>query len=387
MSVPMRFIARLLEAPDIIQFGARTAIRKHLTSIREYNNGTGLSSPPIQIDIKLVDACNLRCKMCPQWGDSGYNLTRPTSSVKHAVPLDVYQHLMDEVAYFSPWIFLWGGEPMLYPDILPLISYIKKKGMPISLVTNGTLMKDRIPQIVENKLDVLLFSIDGPRDTHDCIRGYKGAFDQTIRAVQEVLQERKMRRQAKPFVAFVSVITSDNQHNFGEIFDLAEDLGIDLVLPVCSWYQTAESGRKQTEILEERMGITPWSWKGYLLDVQKIDPAVVRQGIRRVKARKWRFHYKFYPPIPEEKLDAFFHDHSDNLGFTTCTAPWVSAEILPNGDVANCRDYPDVVAGNIKSTPFMELWNKGRLVEFRKLLIDQGGRLPVCNRCHGLMGC
>ena len=32
-----------------------------------------------------------------------------------------------------------------------------------------------------------------------------------------------------------------------------------------------------TEILEQHMGIPPWSWKGYLLDINKIDPQAVRE--------------------------------------------------------------------------------------------------------------
>ena len=360
MSVPMSLITRLLEAPDLIKFGARTAIRKHFTSNLDYLYKGGQSSPPVQIDIKLVDACNLRCKMCPQWGEHGYNLTRPSTSLHNVVPLDVYQRLFDEVASFKPWIFLWGGEPLLYPDIIPLISYIKSKGMPISLVTNGTMMKDTVPSLVELETDVILFSIDGPRDTHDNIRGYKGAFDRTLQSVKAVMAERKRLKQVKPFVIFTSVITSDNQYNLHEVFELAEEMGVDMMLAVCSWFQTAESGRKQTEILEERMGITPWSWKGYLLDVDKIDPAAVRASIAGIKARKWPFHYKFFPAINEDEIEPFFRDHSNSFGRSRCTAPWVVAEILPNGDVANCRDYPDVVAGNIRNTSFMELWNKGR---------------------------
>jgi radical SAM protein with 4Fe4S-binding SPASM domain len=383
----MSFVTRLLEAPDLIQFGARNALRKRWTSQWDYNRGDGISQPPVQIDLKLVDACNLRCKMCPQWGNAGYNFTRPTTSVSNAVPLDVYKRLFDQVAHFRPWFFLWGGEPMLYPDILPLIGAIKERGMKVSLVTNGTTMKDKIPALVGLGIDVILFSIDGARDTHDNIRGFAGAFDRTMAAVRELKVERKRQKKAKPFITFTSVITAENQGNFDEIYELGAGAGIDLMLSVCSWFQTAESGRRQTEILESRMGITPWSWKGYLLDVDKIDGTVVRDTMRRIKARKWPFHYKFFPMIDDEEIHAFFHDHSNTFGKTRCTAPWVSAEILPNGDVANCRDYPDVVAGNIKDTPFLELWNKGRLVEFRKLLIEHGGALPVCNRCHGLMGC
>ena len=387
MSIPMSFIVRLLEAPDLIQFGARNAFRKRVSSNWDYERGDGISRPPVQIDLKLVDACNLRCKMCPQWGEAGYNFERAPTPPSKTVPLAVYEKLLDEVADFRPWFFLWGGEPMLYPDIVPLIAGIKSRGMKVSLVTNGTVMADKVARLVELGVDVILFSVDGARDTHDNIRGFKGAFAKTMAAVEQLREERRKQKKAKPFLTFTSVITADNQHNFDEIYDVAAAAGVDLVLTTCSWYQTAESGRKQTEILEERMGITPWSWKGYLLDVDKIDGNVVRETMQRIKSRKWPFHYKFFPPIDDENMQAFFRDHANTFGNTRCTAPWVSAEILPNGDVANCRDYPDVVGGNIKDTPFLEIWNKGRLVDFRKLVIEQGGSLPVCSRCHGLMGC
>lgn len=387
MSVPMRFLTRLLEAPDLIGIGARNALRKRWTSGWDYQRGDGLSRPPAQIDIKLVDTCNLRCKMCPQWGDAGYNFTRSKAAISHTVPLEVYERLLDEVAHFKPWFFLWGGEPLLYPDILPLIAGIKRRGMTVSLVTNGTLLEPKAAALVEMGVDVILFSIDGARETHDNIRGHRGAFDKTMSAVRKIKAERVRQKKAKPFLTFTSVITAENQANFEEIYEIAAEAGVDLVLTVCSWFQTAEAGRRHTEILEQRMGITPWAWKGYLLDVDKIDGNVVQETMRRIKARRWPFHYQFFPKIDDTEIEAFFRDHSNTFGNSRCTAPWVAAQILPNGDVANCRDYPDVVAGNIKDQPFLELWNRGRLVEFRKLLIDQGGALPICNRCHGLMGC
>jgi pyruvate-formate lyase-activating enzyme len=98
-----------------------------------------------------------------QQGFRFFPFQRPTTSVANAVPLEVYKRLFDQVAHFRPWFFLWGAEPMLYPDVLPLIGAIKERGMKVSLVTNGTTMKDKIPALVELGIDVILFSIDGAR--------------------------------------------------------------------------------------------------------------------------------------------------------------------------------------------------------------------------------
>jgi radical SAM protein with 4Fe4S-binding SPASM domain len=59
---------------------------------------------------------------------------------------------------------------------------------------------------------------------------------------------------------------------------------------------------------------------------------------------------------------------------------------MPNGDVVTCRDYPDVVVGNIKEKSILELWNNDKMRGFRNLLKEEGGLLPVCTRCQGLMG-
>jgi radical SAM protein with 4Fe4S-binding SPASM domain len=63
------------------------------------------------------------------------------------------------------------------------------------------------------------------------------------------------------------------------------------------------------------------------------------------------------------------------------------AQIAPNGDVVTCRDYPDVVVGNIQTQSLLEAWNGERMLQFRRVLKGHDGVLPICTRCHGLMGC
>jgi hypothetical protein len=100
---------RVLQSPDLIVKSARTAVRKRLTSRLDYRRTDGFSAPPIQIDLKIVNACNLRYKMCAQWGEVGYNLTRPVAEVRETVPLSAYKKMVDDVASLKPWIYIWGG--------------------------------------------------------------------------------------------------------------------------------------------------------------------------------------------------------------------------------------------------------------------------------------
>jgi radical SAM protein with 4Fe4S-binding SPASM domain len=383
--VPLHSVMRILESPDLVVKSARQAVRKRITSRMDYRRTDGYSAPPIQIDLKIVNACNLRCKMCAQWGEVGYNLTRPSAEIRETVPLSVYKKMVDDIESFKPWIYIWGGEPFLYPDLLPLITYMKKKGFIVSIVTNGTKVAQHARELVEAGLDVLLVSIDGPRDTHDNIRGYKGAFNLTTDGIRAVQAEKERLGKVKPYVTLMSVFTRDNQDKVEEIYELGDELEIDGMLSWYGWYQTPDSGARQTALLQEKMNITPWSWKGYLWSAQEIDPEVVVQSVKRLNERQWSFPYVFFPDLKSEDVPSYYSDHTKTFGYNQCRAPWLMCEIMPNGDVATCRDYPDVVVGNIKQDSILNIWNSQRSRDFR-LLLKNDGLMPICSRCQGLMG-
>jgi len=68
------------------------------------------------------------------------------------VSLDVYKRLVDEIKHKRPTIYLWGGEPFLYPDLFPLIDYMKDAGMAVSVNTNGTQLAKNAEEIVRKEV-------------------------------------------------------------------------------------------------------------------------------------------------------------------------------------------------------------------------------------------
>jgi hypothetical protein len=81
---------------------------------------------------------------------------------------------------------------------------------------------------------------------------------------------------------------------------------------------------------------------------------------------------------------AWFEDIDDLFGRTRCALPWLSGNILPNGDLSFCTDYPDYVWGNIGEGPLLEQWNGEKARAFRRYLQER--LLPVCNRCCAILG-
>ena len=65
---------------------------------------------------RLTPLCNLRCVMCGQRGEKGVlKGAFAAAEAKNIVPLETYKRLVDEVSPRKPTVYLWGGEPFLYP--------------------------------------------------------------------------------------------------------------------------------------------------------------------------------------------------------------------------------------------------------------------------------
>ncbi len=384
--IPPDRAVRFLRSPDLLLGSAHRSWRKQVTSRFEYRRPDGVAAPPAQVDLKLIETCNLRCKMCSQWGESGYNFQRPREDVKAFCRLPVYQDLAEQLSAFSPkpFIYIWGGEPFLHPELMPIIECFKKRKFSLSIVTNGTRLRANAAALVAARTDVILVSLDGTEQTHDGIRGLKGAFATTVDGIRAVQEEKKKRRSAKPYIGIISVVSADNQDSLEALFETANGLDIDLMMACYGWYQTDDSGARYTKMLQESLEITPWSWKGWQWNVGKIDPAVVAASISRIKERRWNFPCLFFPDLKENEIASYYQDHSATFGHNQCRAPWYEAAVMPNGDMVTCRDYPDVPLGNIQKARFLDIWNSPRALAFRQL-VQKETLLPVCSRCSNLM--
>jgi radical SAM protein with 4Fe4S-binding SPASM domain len=61
---------------------------------------------------------------------------------------------------------------------------------------------------------------------------------------------------------------------------------------------------------------------------------------------------------------------------------WVRMDILPNGDVTPCIQYPELTFGNLRNLPVMDAWNSPEFERFRASLRRR--LLHVCSKCYAL---
>ncbi len=385
--IPLGHLRHILfEAPDLVTYAIKFGLRKRLMVNFDYHRQDGYSSPTRQVNIKITNACNLRCKTCAQWGESGYMLSAPSSVVRETVPLDVYKKMVDDISDLRPWIYIWGGEPFLYPDLLPLLTYMKQRHLLVSVVTNGTRLARYAEELVDIGMDALMLSVDGPREAHDTIRGVPGTFDALTSAMRTIQEEKRRRGRRKPYITLVATVSKDNADKLDQIFDIGEEVGADLMLVYYAWFTTEAIGGRHEAVMQEKLGVTPTAWRGYTWSFDEIDPQAVVESVKRIRSKKYSLPYLLIPNLEYEDIPRYYEEPANTFGHDRCVYPWIVTDIMPNGDVVPCRDYPDYVVGNITEDSIVNIFNGERYRKFRTALKEAGGLFPICARCCGLMG-
>ncbi|PID56778.1 hypothetical protein CSB45_10075 [candidate division KSB3 bacterium] len=384
---PIHFLFPLLKTPHIIFRASKALYAKHISVQKEYRrNDGGCGIAPQQISVKITNACNLRCKTCGQWGETGYNFDERSSDLRKVVPLARYLRLVDELKPFAPIYYIWGGEPFMYPGLFDFTQRIKDSRSLLAVVTNATMLADRAEEIVKQQWDALMFSLDGPENIHDQIRGRDGTFQKVARGIETLQQYKRDRKSSLPWIMALVTVSVDNAAWIDTIFEVGEQLNIDCMIVYYSWFTDEHIGSAHTAVMQKHLNLTPHKWKGYLFN-HHVDTDALLDSLKRIRSRKWSFPHLFIPRLKEDDdIVEYYKNPGNFFGYGPCISPWFVSELMPNGDVAPCRDYPDYITGNVMENSMAEIWNGERYRKFRNALKKNGGTFPICSRCCGLMG-
>ena len=377
----------MAKTPHILLRASKALYVKHIGVFKNYKRDDGYASlAPQQISVKITNVCNLRCKTCGQWGETGYNFEKASEELREVVPVERYLKLSEDVKPYKPIYYIWGGEPFLYPGLFDFTDRIKRNKSILSVVTNATFLAEQAKEVVDQRWDVLMFSLDGPEAIHDEIRGRKGTFQKVAEGIETVRKYKRDTKKSLPWIMALVTISVDNAPWLDKIFEVGEQLNLDCMIIYYSWFTNEKIGYAHTRIMEQKLGVTPTKWKGYLFN-HDVDTTALLASLQRIQSRKWKFGYLFIPDLKrDEQIVEYYKNPGKFFGYGPCISPWFVTEVMPNGDVAPCRDYPDYITGNLMEQSIFEIWNGERYRKFRQALKDNGGTFPICARCCGLMG-
>ena len=348
--------------------------------------------------------------MCGQWGDTGIYREKETPlasdgqaeqerireliGLKRQLGLADYVRLLDEVAPHRPVISLFGGEPFLFPDIIPLIRDIKRRGLTVTIITNGWFLERNARELVELGVDTIAVSIDGPPDLHDRIRGRESSFDRAAAGVRAVARFRKEMGRGLPVQMAILPITELNVTAVDAAIAALQELPLDLVNVGLRWFIPKEVGAEYEHVMQRDLGVSGESWKGFDFKWpggddaggSKVMQALVGslKTLRRSRIPDWlsgKPWTSFVPAVAPEDVPAYFTDFNQTFGHDLCPVAWYFAQVEADGEVCFCGDFPDYFIGNVRDQPFTEIWHGERAGAFRAKLAREP--LPICARCCG----
>jgi MoaA/NifB/PqqE/SkfB family radical SAM enzyme len=382
----------------------RRAVEAHLTA-----PGAANLPMPTFVQLRVTNLCNLRCKMCGQWGETGIYRSGASASatdgeqerlrireligLKRQLSLSDYVRLLDELAPSRPIISLFGGEPLLYPDILPLVREIKARGLTCTVITNGGRLEGYARELVEAGIDLIAVSIDGPPELHNRIRGQPDAYQKAAAGVKAVAEWRRKLRRALPMQIAIFPITELNMDSVPDAVEALRALPLDTINIGLRWFVPKEAGAEYESVMKETFGVAGDSWKGFDFDWAKAGAGKTEQmtglvrllkGLKRRRfvdsalGRPWT---SFVPDVPAEKVPEYFSDFRQTFGHNLCPVAWYFAQVEPDGEVCFCGDFPDYFIGNVRKSAFHDIWTGEKAWAFREKLAREP--LPICNRCCG----
>ncbi|MBM3298646.1 MAG: radical SAM protein [Deltaproteobacteria bacterium] len=386
MSFYRRVFGLIRRNPNMLKTYARVEYRRNIGVELDKRSGSGYSAPPVRLKINLTRLCNLRCQMCIQdrrkdSEQEPYSWNDP----KNQLPLAPWIKLLDETAKYHPQVSLTGGEPMMYPHFREIVSAAKERGLVVEMVTNGTLLRRNAEFLVQQGVEIVIVSIDGPEEYHDQIRGQNGSFRLSVEGIRALAEARRRHNSPGPLMGMAFTISRANLDVVEQMIPLAKSLDIDFINYQHTVFDSDENVEKHNRIFTEQWAreqgveiVAPSVPPGefYETDIGPQEVALLQRRLDKALNEAGReVVVHFVPDLSRDKIGPYYLDLNHPFS-DICKCLWADCRIMPDGSIMPCLH---VVAGNITDGPFSEVWNNSKIRSFRKIIGK--GLLPGCARC------
>jgi radical SAM protein with 4Fe4S-binding SPASM domain len=260
----------------------------------------------------------------------------------------VYQKLVNQVKDFAIlFYFNFAGEPFLNPRLFQMVNEAGKHNIFTMVDTNATLLSPaKIREILTSKLSILVVNIDYiHKEPFECFR--KGAnFASTMKGIKHLCMAKKKKGGVFPLIIAETIVTHHNEDHLNTLNDFAMNkMGVDGV-----WFKSLCFPLHSDGFREEH----------------EVGDLVKNYLPRNSSIRRYDFHNGSLELKNPEQLCEWEH----------------KSVILWDGRVAACCfDYDGCYTfGNIKYTPFLDIWNSPKYRYYRQKLI-KFKKLDICEYC------
>ncbi len=308
---------------------------------------------PFHIQWHITNLCNLHCEHCYQ---DDFSTKRDLDWPGLAKVSDNLLHTLREWGQ-KACIHVTGGEPLLKPELLPLLDHLDVQSAvdELGIITNGLLLdREKMRTLSDfSKLKKIKISLDGADpETNDSIRS-KGVFEKVMENLGSATKEGRFE------VIVMFTVMKKNLRNLPSLFKLCQDSGV--------------SG-----LIIERF-IPLGKGKGVLNKVLDREEWNEMMGML---ARFFAIEGDDHSILPYQAFQIRFTEGEPELLGAPCVIGVDGLCIMPEGDVFPCRRFP-VSVGNLLETPLKQIWNQSDLLQELRKKENLKGR---CGRC-GIENC
>jgi sulfatase maturation enzyme AslB (radical SAM superfamily) len=170
-------------------------------------------SAPYRMDLALTYRCNNDCDHC-------YN-DRPRNYPE--ISTNTWKQIMDRLWEIGvPHIVFTGGEPTLRDDLPDLIAHAERNGQITGINTNGRRLGDSrfVGDLIQAGLDHVQITVEShDPGIHDTMVHHRGAWNQTIKGLQNVLGTHL-------YVMTNTTMLRQNSPYLGDTLDFLAELGV-----------------------------------------------------------------------------------------------------------------------------------------------------------------
>ncbi len=322
----------------------------HLSQLADYRDKI-LNHPPLKnLFLELTLRCNENCIHCGS-KCSQFSSVSELSTQQYKEILDGIKRDFDVKKFM---LNITGGEPLLRGDFYEIMDYANKLGYIWGMTSNATLIDDEAAQKLKAcGMRTISVSIDGLSETHDRLRGKKGAYEEAMKGINALINGG---------FEHVQVTTVVNHQNIGELDELFDIL--------C-----------KTDID---------SWR--VINIEPIGRAKEHPELI-LSSEEYRYLFDY---IKNKRLMGYpvCYGCSHYLGldyertvrdwYFICGAGVYTASITSSGDIIACLDIerrPELVQGNILKDSLKDVWEK-KFGVFRRNLSDDNEKCRSCEDCR-----
>ncbi len=342
--------------------------------VRRHGAGGRARPKPLVYKLMLNWRCNLRCPMCMLWGEVGWVKETEVEEARVELDWQVVDKVFASGMPFNSSLILSGGEPFLYRHFGRLLLRLKERRKFAIICTNGVLLDRYVEELTDNPYATLLISLDGSSGINDQLRG-RGVYDKVMANIA-LLQQLRPR----PYIAMQFTVMPENVAQMEAFCEEMVARGVDWILLNPGWFLSSEQAAAYERFMRRRFAVAATTHRGYLRSYDYDQDELQRQ-LERIWSRHWPIQIASHIKEPEWVQD-FIGEPQKILGNRLCYKQWLRLDVLPDGRVAPCVQFPDLTVGDLGTQSVDEVWQGEENRRFQRVVHDQP--LPICAKCDNL---